>query len=220
MMKEFVENLFLLKEQEWGRYAFGREPLVGKLTPEQLQSYYLNASECGIQLARSIRSKYAGKSAKECAEIEGAKVQVEDIKQDGLQTIFATFVEPDVITIFKDNADKTDELIKAEGLAERLGNVDTADLLLAHELFHFLELRLPDIYTRQKHMTLFKIWKFENKSRLMCLEEVGAMAFAKEFTGLKCSPYLYDVMMLYVCNPQKAKKQYDNMMEFFKEADK
>jgi len=217
-MKEFVDQLLLLNDQDWGKYAFGREPLVGKLSREQLLMYYRKASDCGIELARNIRSKYAGKSINECAMLEGAKVQIADMEQEGLQTVFATFIEPDIITLYKDNADRTDTLIKEEGLAERLGSVDTLDLLTAHELFHFLELKIPDIYTRQKHLTLFKLWKLENKSRIMCLGEIGAMAFAREFTGLKCSPYLYDVLMLYVCNPQKAKQQYDNMMEFFKEA--
>lgn len=220
MIKDFIENLILLDEEDWGRYAFGREPLVGKLSSEQLQMYYRNASECGINLARSIRSKYQGKSVKECAELEGAKVQIADIGQDGILTIFATFTEPDTITVFKNNADRTDEVIEEEGLSEKLGAVTTADLLLAHELFHYIELMTPEIYTRQKHLTLFKFWKIINRSRIMCLEEIGAMAFAKEFTGLRCSPYLYDILMLYCCNPQKARMQYENMMEFLKEADK
>jgi hypothetical protein len=40
------------------------------------------------------------------------------------------------------------------------------------------------------------------------------MAFARELTGLKCSPYVFDILMLYVQDPQKAEKLYENFMSF------
>jgi hypothetical protein len=104
-------------------------------------------------------------------------------------------------------------MIEENGLSSITGNVKTEDLLLAHELFHFYENRMPDAYINQKHILLFKIGRFENRSKLICLAEIAAMAFAGTLTELPCSPYLYDVLMLYSRNPQRGKQQYEQIMK-------
>jgi hypothetical protein len=79
-------------------------------------------------------------------------------------------------------------------------------------LYHYLEHSLPGIYTAQKHIVLWKIGPLKNQSRILCLEEIGAMTFAKTLVGLNCSAYLFDVLMLFPRNPQRAKELYTNYM--------
>lgn len=214
MIKEIIKKLISLEDVVWDIYAFRHEPLIGKITSKQLHDYAYNARKCGYSLAEQIRNKYLGKSVREIVEAEGAKIHEEDIGWDGYRTVFASFVEPDNITIYTDNGTRTDALIDKEGLAKYIGDVKTTDLLLAHELFHYMETKMPDIYTMAKHVRLYKIWRYEYMSRILCLEEIGAMAFAKELTGLSCPTYVFDVLMLYDSNPKKALEQYKCIMEY------
>ena len=213
MIKEFIKELNTLTEQDWCRYAFSSEPLSGKLTEDMRLAYFRGAVDFGASLALTVKEQMGQLTIAEYAVREGINVTGEEAVLDGIYTMFASFTYPDSITIYLNNARATDRMIEEEGLSSVTGRVRTEDLLLAHELFHFYENRMPDAYINQKHILLFKIGRFENRSRLICLAEIAAMAFAKTLTELSCSPYLYDVLMLYSRNPQRGKQQYEQIMK-------
>ena len=212
MIRDFIERLNKLTEADWCRYAFSNEPLSGKITPEERLQYFRKAAECGASLAISLKERYGELPVKEYAARKGINVNYDETVYDGIFTMFAAYIHPNDITVFRRNALATDRLIAENGLAGIVGSVKTEDLLLAHELFHYYENRMPELYIHQKHILLFKIGRFENRSRLICLAEIAAMYFAKTLTDLPCSPYLYDVLMLHACNPQRAKQQFDRIM--------
>ena len=216
MIKEYVEKLNNLTESGWCRYAFCNEPLSGKLEPGQRLEYYRKAAECGSSLAMSLKGRFGELSISEFAEKENVIVNYDDTEYDSIYTMFSKFVCPDDITIYLKNARATDDLIAQNGLSAISGSIRTEELLLAHELFHYYENSMPDLYINKKHVLLFKIGRFEHRSRIMCLSEIAAMHFAKTLTGLPCSPYIYDVLMLYARNPQRGKQQYERILRITK----
>jgi len=130
--------------------------------------------------------------------------------------MFACFEEPNTITVFKDNADATDKLIDENGLREVLGNLKTVDVLISHELYHFLEFTREDVYSAQQKMKVWQIGPFKNVSRIKCLGEIGAMSFARELLGLTYSPNIFNVMMLYAQNPVSAERLFKRITELVK----
>jgi len=214
MIRDWVEGLLTFTDKDWGRYSFSRDPLVGRFTEAEQEEYRQKAANCAVELANYIRCKYGNNSPGQLAKLLGIKLLYKKADMGGVYTMFACYEEPDTITVFLDNAEAADKLLMDQELHELVGNVKTVDLLTAHELYHYLEQTMPNIYTAQKHITLWKLGPIENKSRIVCLEEIGAMAFAKELTGLKCSPYLFDVIMLYPRDPERAKKLYESFMSF------
>jgi hypothetical protein len=90
-------------------------------------------------------------------------------------------------------------------------------MLLAHELFHAMQLRSPDLYVNRKHIRLWKIGPFERYSALLSLEEVAAMAFAETLLGLTYTPYVYDVLMLLPQATMEARKLYDRLQQMNEE---
>jgi hypothetical protein len=212
MIDEYVRRLGSLTESDWCAYAFAREPLYGKLKPEQRLEYFRGAAECGASVAESLKEREGELPVFEYAERENLNISLDSSPLDVIDMMFAKFIYPKDIIIYINNARMTDELIASNDLTPIAGNVKTEELLLAHELFHFYENRQPDLYIHRKHVLLFKIGRIENRSRIMCLSEIAAMSFAKVLTGLPCSPYLYDVMMLYANNPQRAKRQYEMIL--------
>ena len=125
--------------------------------------------------------------------------------------LFAVFHEPDIIEIDGQNAADTDDALQKAGVYETLGAVPTRNILLAHELYHFLAFRDGEGFTAQKHVTLWKLGRFAYKSSVPGLQEIAAMAFAQKATGLVCSPWLYNVFMLAPHNPQRALAVFESM---------
>jgi len=214
MIKKWVNDLLTLSDQDWASFTFDRDPLVSRISKVDQRNYWQKSEHCALEMANKIRESYENESILSLAQKLGVKVSYQREVVDSTETIFAYFVEPDTITILLSNAELTDQLLEAESLFETLGSIKSFDLLIAHEMYHYLELITPNIYTAQKHLKLWKIGPFENRSRILCLEEIGAMAFAKELTGLKCSPYIYNVIMLYIRNPQKANRLYEVYMGY------
>ena len=125
--------------------------------------------------------------------------------------------EPDRIQVYTDNATATRSLIQESGGVEFLGDVDICEMLLAHELCHVLQHRQPELYTNQKHIRLQKIGPWERRSRLVSLEEVAAMAFAREMLRLPHSPYVYDVLMLLPQATPEAQRLFTQLRQFAEE---
>jgi len=125
--------------------------------------------------------------------------------------IFAQFEEPDRITVFLDSVHKGSALA-AEANCDLLEKKCLTDTILAHELFHVLEDRHADVmYTRTERVELWRK-PFSNKSRLVCLSEIAAMAFARQLLSLPCSPYVLDVLLVYAYDHAAAWNLYDEIV--------
>lgn len=89
--------------------------------------------------------------------------------------------------------------------------MNVLDMLLAHELFHVLQAQKPGLYVNEKHLQLRKIGRFRQMSRLVSLEDVAAMSFAKEMLRLEASPFAYDALMLLPNFPEQAESLFGMM---------
>ncbi len=212
MIREQTERLLAFAERDWEKYAFSREALAGKLTPAQRYEFYQKSTTCGVRLARELRMAHGVRTIEEYAALCGVRPRKLPLDNSGSYTVFARFTEPDEIIIYTDNARQTDERIDSENLRDLLGDFETENVLLAHELYHYLEDRRGDLFTSQKHLLLWKLGPFRNESGIGCLSELGAMAFAKELCALQFHPYVLDVLMLLPTNAQRAGLVYQSMV--------
>lgn len=215
---EMVEKLEALSEEDWGRYAFSREPLEGRFSEDEKMQYTSKANACGREWATKIAERYGTKNPKELAEKLGMKVKTPKVPVGGGLVLFAQFVEPDEITIFTDCVDKAVKLEKEYecGLLQREKLTNT---LLAHELFHAVEEQhAKEIYTRTEKVELWRK-PFSNKSTISCLSEIAAMAFAAELLNLQVSPYMLDVLLVYSYDKNAAWGLYDEIMNMKEDID-
>ena len=217
MVRLWCQELSCFPESVWIAYARSREPLRGRVSPEEYTRHFHAAHRCGVELARQVRGQWGDISCRELAERLGVSVEWPAMPDgDGLLT-FACYYEPDRIQVFTDNAEATRTLIRESGGTDFLGDVDISEMLLAHELCHVLQQRAPELYTNQKHIRLWKLGPFQRFSRLMSLEEVAAMAFAQEMLQIRHSPYVYDVLMLLPQAATEARRLYGQLQQFAKE---
>lgn len=213
-LRPLAEELCGLTDEDWALYNFAGDPLSGKLTQEQKLDYAEKAAACGRELAEKLARDQGPLSPEERIAALGGRLVRPPEGPGGPLPLFASFTEPDLITLYAGNAGRTDDLRREEGLEDLLGPVPTEEVLLAHELFHLLEYRDPKLYTRQKHILLWKLGRWENRSSIFCLSEMAAMTFARALTGLACSAYVLDVVMLYVNNPQLALEKQRAILDF------
>lgn len=194
-LKEMVRKLESFDEEDWGLYAFNREPLSGKFSAGQKRQYIRKANDCGKEWAERIAEEYHTRRPGEIAAKMGIRVETPAVPVGGELVLFAQFVQPDEITIFTDCLDKASSMEKESG-CQMLNRERLFKILLAHELFHAVEERHEqEIYTRTEKVELWRK-PFSNKSSIACLSEIAAMAFAAQLLGLTVSPYMLDVLLV------------------------
>lgn len=219
-LKEMIVDLKALSEEQWGLYAFSRDPIEGKFTREQKAAYTKQAAACGRTEAAFLKEalqhtepRTAETPGARAAGYLGLRIQTPEIPNGGGHVIFAQYVEPDEITIFMDGVKKYRSLMEQPEIREILEDTDIYELLLAHELFHGIEYQKRDrIYTRTEKVELWRK-PFSNRSGIIALGEIAAMAFAKQWMELSMQPFVYDVVLMWVYEPQAAQSLYEEIME-------
>lgn len=217
MIKQWCQELSCFSEKVWISYAKSREPLSGRLSLEDYSSHFHAARKCGMDLADQIRREWGDICCQELAEKLGVRVERLPMPDGNGMLTFACYYEPDRIELFTDNAEATETLIRESGGIEYLDDVDICDMLLAHELFHVLQEKHPELYVHRKLIRLWKIGPFIRESKLLSLEEVAAMAFAQRLLNMRHNPYLYDVLMLLPQATEQAKQLYEKLQSLNEE---
>ncbi|MBS4981517.1 MAG: hypothetical protein KHZ72_09285 [Lachnospiraceae bacterium] len=208
--EQMAEELSEISETVWGMYAFGREPLEGKFTREQKYRYIAEANACGREWADRVAKEYGTNDPGLLAERMGMKVLKKKTPTGGGIVLFAQFVQPDEITIFTDCIAKAQHIYRACG-CPLLESEKLTSVLLAHELFHAVEERHEkEIYTRTEKVELWRR-PFSNRSSIVCLSEIAAMAFAAQMTGIEVSPYMLDVLLVYAYDQNAAWGLYEEV---------
>ena len=114
-----------------------------------------------------------------------------------------------------DAINKVEEFIKEDDIKDILGSVNIADVLLLHELFHSIEEKYKnEIYTKTEKIRLWSLGFIHYNSCLIALSEIAAMSFAFSYSGIKFSPYLLDVLLVYGYSTNEASGLYEEMIGY------
>lgn len=211
MIKEKIQTLMQLPLEVFGRYLFTQDPLDGKLSNEQKDDIFREASQCGVSLSQELKSKYGNCSIDEYIKELEIQLTYKD-SHNGLEYIyFGTYQKPNQMTIYKENIQKGQDLVEQEEIMALQG-LNLEDIVKAHELFHHFEEQRKDLYVNTHKITLWRLGKYEYKSKLIAQAEIASMAFAQDLLGLPFSPNVLDVLLLYPHNKEQAQKVYDSIM--------
>lgn len=97
-----------------------------------------------------------------------------------------------------------DRGLARSSIARRLGAARSEPVLLAHELYHHLDLARPASLAQRHRVTSLKLGRLHVRTELPSLAEIAAGRFAATLLGLHCHPKLLDLLLLWDCDPQKA----------------
>lgn len=212
-IKDMLKELIKISDKDWGMYAFRREPLKGKFSKVEKEELIRKANECGREYAKKVRKENGNIDIYELAKKLGIEVDYPKMPNGGGHIIFAQFVNPNKVTIFKDSVDKAVDFIEKENLNELFLNVNIEEILLAHEIFHYIEEHNgEDLFTQTEKIRLWKFGPLKNDSNIICLGEIAGMAFAKELLQLTYSPYILDSFLVYLYHPKVAFDLYNEII--------
>lgn len=216
-LEEMITELVKIPGSVWGRYAFSRDVLRDKITEEEKNRLIEKAYECGYTYADQLAGKYGTRVPTILAKSLGLDINYQQVPTDLSRVLFADFVEPNKITIYEDNLDKANELLKDEQVRQILGAQQVEELILAHEIFHYVEeIDSERIFTRTEKIELWTIKPFHNRSTIRALGEIAGMAFAERLLGLNYSPFVMDVFFVYGYSKEVATGLYEEIMELTK----
>ena len=171
----------------------------------------------GKEYAKKIREENGDVDIYELAEKLGIEVDYPQRPNGGGHIIFAQFVNPNKVTVFKDSVDKAIDLIEKENLNELFLNKNIEEILLAHEIFHYIEEHKGEnLFAQTEKIRLWKFGPLKNDSNIVCLGEIAGMAFVKELLQMNYSPYILDSFLVYLYHPKVAYALYNEIMNITK----
>lgn len=214
---DYALKLKSITEEEWSGYAFSRDPIGRRIPKDKQMELAVKANKCGKEQADKLRTRFGYKEVLEYAELLGLKITEKDSEGTESYIVFANFNYPDRITIYMKNVEHMGKVIADENLGDLLENVDIKSMLLAHEMFHYMEGQDKDIFTQREKIELWKLGPFNNKSKIIAIGEIAAMSFAKELLNISYNPYIFDTLMLYPHNEEKAINLMNEIFVFHKE---
>lgn len=195
--EQIAQRLCALPDHAFDTYVFAREPMSGKLTPDQQRALAEQARRCGRETAHKLRDRYPADSVAAICEKEGMVVRRQPQPQDGGRVLYAQFVQPNEITVFTHCLSTAAQFARSEGPLACLQPAALEPVLLAHELFHAVEEREPDLFSSAYRLPLWQLGPFHHTTPVLCLSEIAGMAFAKALTALAFCPYALDALLLY-----------------------
>ncbi|MGM0215368.1 hypothetical protein [Enterococcus sp. AZ109] len=189
-----ILKLSKLPDESYEGYLLKQDNLYRRIPEEAKAELLRNAVACGKQAAQPLKGKPL------TGFLQQAGIQVVYTKETSNKTKNAyTLAEirlPDRITLNETLIESGQKLIDHEvDLQFLTAQASIADILSAHELFHYLENR-DKLYTTEKHIQ-YKIGPFSKTARIHALSEIAATAFVKEIYGLTFSPLLFNSVLLY-----------------------
>jgi len=80
----------------------------------------------------------------------------------------------------------------------------SAPVLLAHEIYHHLDLARPRSLAQRYPITSLKLGSWQLKTEVPAMAEIAAGRFAASLLGLRCHPKLLDLLLLWDSDPRRA----------------
>ncbi|HKM34156.1 MAG TPA: hypothetical protein VJY54_05375 [Lachnospiraceae bacterium] len=217
-LKKSMKNLMNLSDRDFGNYLVSTDPIEGKLTKELREEIIEKSIQCGYDEAEKIRKK-TGESFGEIdifllAKDLGITVKVEKTQNVLDYIYFGTYEEPGIVTLYEDNIKKGEDLVSQYKIQELL-ETNLMEIILSHEIFHFLEAKDNQLFVNTFRIKLWKLGPYTHTSGLICTGEIAGMAFARKLLNLKFCPNLLDVLLLYPHDKEQAESVYKQIMKYY-----
>ena len=207
---ETIEQASGLPDQLFADYLLKQDNLYRRIPADKKPELLRKAMECGKQAAAAVKNQPLSESLQQ-AGIQLTFTEETSDKPKETYTL-AEIRLPDRITLNRTLIDAGQQLIEQQPqlqfLTERAA---IADILTAHEWYHYLENR-DQLFTTEKHIQ-YKIGPFSKTARIHALSEIAATAFAKEFFGLAFSPLLFNPVLLYPVNEAFSEDFLDQLQQ-------
>lgn len=213
MIRTQLKQLLIMSQRDFAHYQMSLDPIKGKILKEEEEEIIEGSILCGKEEAIRLRNRFGDLEVSEIARKLGIIVEYKE-KQSALDFVyFGLFESPNNILIYDGN------IKLAVALLEELNinnfQVDFKDIVLAHEILHFIEEHDKSLYSNTRKVRLWSLGKlYTHSSKLICTGEIAAMSFSRTLLNLEFDPNILDYIFLSAFDFEKADKLFHRMMKF------
>lgn len=190
---------------DWCAYLFAGEPLRNKITAEQQNELISGAVKCGQQFADEIRGQYGTIDATQLAD-KLCKVTHVDVPPIVNQVLLASLTEPNDLKVFDQPIQGLVNL-NLPGFTKRV----ILNIVMGHELFHFIEGQHPDAFTQTAKIDLWHVGRYHHRSTVTVVSEIAAMAFSWRLNRLSYSPLVLNILLLQKYAPDQVDSHLERL---------
>lgn len=199
-----IEKLLDLNDSEWGMYLLSKGTLYKRMGDTQKEQLICDSLHCA-------EGQYFQWQQRGLADVDTLlKAESVRIEEDNhpLNPLYLYFAEYEAkslsIRVSNEAIQQTEKAIRASRLHLLLGEVKLRHLIIAHELFHHLESRQPDLFTQKPNAEFKRLGRFRYRTRVAAASEIAAVHFSKLMLGLTYSPAVMEILLTYSVNRQRA----------------
>ncbi len=200
--QRLIDELLEISEESWGYYQFQRDILRKKIPLEQQKELIFQAMTCGKQTAEALHKRYPDKGITDLCQLLEIPVTYCQSEETAERSTFATYDEKMGIRLMMEPIERFMQVVMNSAYSFS----KVADAILAHELFHHIELSDPLIYTQQTKLELWHIFSYRYYSSIRSLSEIAAMSFSKEINQLVFNPYVLEVALVWPYDRERSEK--------------
>lgn len=212
--QELLDETLALPQEAFQWHMLSNDPLFERYSRAQCTAIISQGEQIGRQYASEVLSLGMGVDEVLKHYAIDYDEQTKPIAAD--RVIFAQYVEPKSITVFTDTLRKYQQYREVHGAARDISGSTVRNVLIAHELFHYLEYRDEQtIATRNFRITTHRLGPITLKSKVSSMSEIAAMEFAKVWLGLDYSPNVFDVLLVRPYEPDAATVILDNISSVY-----
>ncbi len=209
-----LKNLLSLDQKVYGRYLVSTDPIQGKIPKNEVEEIISSSIICGKEEAEKLQNKFGKIPLEEMVNNLNINVSYKDTQGLLDYVYFGLFESPNNITIYEGNIAAATNLLQ-ETKISHFNNIDFNDIVLAHELFHFIEHHDKTLYSNTRIIDLWSIGKlYTHTSPLICPGEIAGMSFAKNLLGLDFDPNVLNYIFLLAYDFDEANKLYRRIMRY------
>jgi hypothetical protein len=201
-LKSTIEKLMVLDDISWGKVLLSRDPLFDKINAEDVERFIDDAHAC----AESLFQKHIGLTdvaPSVFAKKENITIKVDDAPPMEEYLYFGHyFHQPPTIEVSQLALEKVTGVMQEMDMA--MEKVNLQELIMAHEIFHYLKAKFS--LEQKASVTIPLFGKLKRTYRVKRVEEVAAVRFSKLWLGLSFCPAIFDILLIYSVNPERAKR--------------
>ena len=213
-LSDMLRYLYTVDDITWGRYAFSFDILRNHIPLFRQDEMARKAVACGEEWARRMMAQTGTADPVSMQEALGLVLVENDVPiTESARPIFAQFVPERRIEIMSQPLHIYSSFFQKETGSKCLSLFPPPEqvrtLLLAHEIFHYVEeCNSKEIYSQTETIQLWKFLWIRWNSTVRALSEIAAMSFAKTLTSVDYSPFILDIILFHGCNKEMTENAF------------
>lgn len=199
-MNNEVVKLLNISDYDYYKYLLNQDPIRQKIDENKVDYLIYESVKCGEEEAYKLVNKYNNQDVFNIVKEMNLNIENTNSSETGY---YGYFEEPNKIVIYNNSIEEAFEFFKNE--TDILTSKEYIErVVLAHELFHYIEYKKPDLFINTYKIKLWSIFKYTRRSNIVYLGEIAAMAFANKLIGKKTYSHVLDYILLYNLDKKQA----------------